>query len=125
MLDEPNLCTLLLTRLTDETRSFSLRLYLDRVQFHKGTCYFQLARVTRLQKEGAQVYLCDGVGRSGSWHKKAAVFDRRWLLTGGANFTLAARHNNEELVYKLAGPGVERVLEAFQNARARFALWTP
>ena len=68
MLDEPNLCTLLLTRLTDQSQSFSLRLYLDRVQFHKGTCHFQLARVTKLQREGALVYLCDGVGRLGSWH---------------------------------------------------------
>ena len=62
-----------------------------------------------LLRQGAEVYLCKGIGRQGSYHVKEMVVDRRFLFTGSANFTSKSR-NKKERCYKITGACVAQAL---------------
>lgn len=100
---------------------FQLNLYVDAEQFHDGGPRLEKRRLKELHAAGAQVYLCKGEGRQGSYHAKAAVVDRRFLYTGSANFTQKSLAN-EEFCFKLAGPEVLKVLERLARPWRR-ELW--
>ena len=110
MFDEPGLHTALLTRLTDNS-SFRLALYVDKNSFDKGAARYQEGKLQSLVTHGAQVFLCRGRTRSGVWHKKAAIVDRRWDFAGGANLTYSARQANHERLLLLTGPGLAETLK--------------
>ena len=62
MFDDLGLFTVLLNRIIDGSR-FALNLHLDSETFHGPVPHNQHSRVSRLQRKGANVYLCKGLGR--------------------------------------------------------------
>ena len=124
MYDEPGLHALLLKRLAEKTNTLKLRVYLDKENLEKGNTKRQRGYVKELVKLNAEVYACSGKTKGGCWHCKGVVVDKRWLLTGSANLTWAARNANSEWCFKLAGAKVESVLQTLQDARSTFSLCT-
>ena len=55
----------------------------------------QRPRIQRLIESGAQVYLCGGVSRLGSYHVKELVTDKRTMFTESSTFTSKSRQNRE------------------------------
>ena len=109
-------------RLVDGS-GFRLRVHVDSTHFVKRTCHFQLGRLKKLRDLGAEVYLCLGDKSDGVFHQKAAVSNKRFLWSGNGNFTAASRHKHDELLFKLAGLNVQKVLARLAQARARGKLW--
>ena len=114
----------LLKRLRSRT-AFGLNVYVDSEKFVTGGPFLQKARLRQLRSAGAgacKVYLCKGLRLRGSFHCKGAVVDRRFLFSGGANFTRQSE-DNEEYCYKMAGPVVGQVLERMARHRQTGTLW--
>ena len=116
MFDDTRLYEVLLGRLRDSS-DFSFKLCLDNESYHGTTPKQQQRRVNTLLRQGAEVYLCKGIGRQGSYHVKEMVVDRRFLFTGSANFTSKSR-NNKERCYKITGACVAQALADLAAERA-------
>jgi phosphatidylserine/phosphatidylglycerophosphate/cardiolipin synthase-like enzyme len=121
MYDNTAVQELFLKRLRGRT-AFALNVYVDAEQFSAGVPRLQKTRLKELRSAGAQVYICKGWGRQGAYHCKAAVVDRRFGYSGGANFTDKSMVN-EEICFKMAGPVVRQLLERLAQHRQRFKLW--
>ena len=119
--DNPAVQDALLKRLRGRS-AFELSLYVDSEKFFSGGPRLQKSRLKQLHSAGAQVYLCKGQGRQGSFHPKAGVVDRRFLYTGSANFTQQSLAN-EEFCFKLVGPDVLTVLGRMVRHRQTAKLW--
>ena len=121
--DNPSLQKILLKRLKGKkTRGFSLRLYLDTQMFGDVRKKYQRPRVRELRDAGAEVYLCKGPKRAGSFHCKAIVVDRRYLYCGSANATYKS-HSNEEYCFRITGPPVVQVLNKLAAQRQQRKPW--
>ena len=60
-------------------------------------------------EDGATIVACRGDPPDGAVHKQALVVDRRYLYSGGANFTNKSVRSGE-LVYRMVGLPVAGVL---------------
>ena len=116
MFDDTRLYEVLLGRLRDSS-DFSFKLCLDGEAYHGPTPKNQKRRVDSLLRRGAEVFLCKGIGRQGSYHVKEMVVDRRFLFTGSANFTSKSRCNRERC-YKITGACVAEALVDLAGERA-------
>ena len=122
MFDETALFKALLRRLSDES-DFQLNMCLDEEIFMKGeTPKWQCSRTAKLQKKGAAVFLCSGMGRLGSYHVKELVVDRRTLFTGSSNSTIKS-HNNRERCYKMTGQVVSQALTDIASDKKEGRIW--
>ena len=122
MYDNRPVHNMLLKRLRGRS-GFSLNVYIDAETLKLGTPYFQKGRLKDLRTAGANVYVCRGKKNLGAYHCKGCVIDRRYLYTGGANFTEKSLCN-EEWCYKVVGcPAVKQVLERLALDRQRHKLW--
>ena len=121
MYDEESLHSMFLKRLKGRAE-FKLTVTLDREAFAGGTPKSQKRRVKELKEAGATVFLCKGGGGQGNFHSKALVLDRRFLFTGGANFTQNSRRNSE-LNFRITGPAVAQVLAELSRQRGRQKQW--
>ena len=122
--DNLKLHTRLLARLKDRS-AFSLNVLIDEEQFGGRVPKLQRTRLAELKAAGkgrCKVYLCKGKRGKGSYHCKALVIDRRYLYTGGMNFT-SKSEDNEELVYRHTGPLVLQVAERMAFHRVKGKLW--
>jgi hypothetical protein len=117
--DDEVLFELLLQRLN--SRRISMNLYIDTEMFAGQVPKLQRSRVSKLQEAGAAVFLCK-TGKSGSYHSKALVLDRRVLYTGSANFTGKSRRNRET-VFRMTGPVVDQMLRQLAEDRTREPQW--
>ena len=121
MYDNERLHSMFLKRLKGRA-DFMLTITLDREAFAGGHPKSQKRRVKELQEAGATVFLCKGGGGDGAFHSKALVLDRRFLFTGGANFTQNSRRNSE-LSFRMTGPVVAQVLAELSRQRGRQKPW--
>ena len=121
MYDNRRVHQMLLKRLRGRS-SFSLNVYIDAETLESSTPYFQRSRLKDLKKAGANIYVCKGKKNRGSYHCKGCVVDRRYLYTGGANFTEQSTCN-EEFCFKVVGPAVKQVLERLVVHRQTHKLW--
>lgn len=119
--DNPSLQDVLLRRLKGRTE-FKLNLYVDAELFANARYRHQRPRLKALRDAGAQVFLCKGPGRQGSFHMKALVVDRRYLYSGSPNFTYKS-HCNEELCMRITGGGVAKVMEKLSGHRLTRNAW--
>ena len=119
MFDDEMLFEVLLQRLN--SRRISMNLYIDTEMLAGQVPKSQRSRVSKLQEAGATVFLCK-TGRSGSYHSKALVLDRRVLYTGSANFTGKSRRNRET-VFRMTGPVVDQMLRQLAEDRRREPQW--
>ena len=119
--DDPALQKVLLRRLKGRS-VFSLNIFLDEEQFAARVAKFQRSRVKALWDAGAQVFLCRGSKAQGAFHSKGMVVDRRYLYSGGANFTYKS-HLNEELCFRITGPVVGQVLAKLSAQKAKRRPW--
>ena len=104
MFDDEVLFELLEQRLRG--RRISMTMYIDTETFAGQVPKLQRSRVSKLQEAGAIVFLCK-TGKSGSYHSKALVLDRRVLYTASANFTGKSKRNRET-VFRMIGPVVDQ-----------------
>ena len=123
MFDDTALYSILLDRLTDGS-NMKVSLCLDDQMFSEGKPPSGKARVRRLQASGAEVFLCKGLRRYGSYHVKEIIVDRRVLFTGSANCTTAS-HNNQERGYRMTGSVVAEALADIINDKSRATKWHP
>ena len=123
MYDEQHLQARLVRRLTAD-RSVKVRVHVDRGAFLKRTCHQQASRLKTLFDLGAKVFLCRGVKVDGVFHHKLVVTNKRYAWSGGGNLTKASRHKNRELLLKLVGPGVQKMLASVSEARLTAEDWT-
>jgi len=121
MYDNRLVHSMLLKRLRGRA-PFSLNVYIDAERLNLSTPYFQRGRLQDLRKAGATVYVCKGRRNNGAYHCKGCVIDRRYLYSGGANFTEKSTCN-EEFVYRMVGPVVKQVLERLAAHRQAHKLW--
>jgi len=118
MFDDAPLYSILLDRLTDGSNmKVALCLVcLDDQMFGEGKPPSGKGRVRRLQASGAEVFLCKGLRRYGSYHVKEMIFDRRVLVTGFVNLTTAS-HNNQQRGYRMTGGVVSEALVDISNEK--------
>jgi len=113
--DHPALQAMLLKKLQGRWE-FKLNIYVDVELYSTGGPRCQGVRLKALMEAGAQVYLCQGAGRFGSFHSKGLVVDRRVLYTGSANFTTKST-TNDEFCLRITGPVVLQFLEKLARHR--------
>ena len=101
---------------------FSLVVLVDQESLNSGTPYCQRSRLNALRGETAVILACRGGPPNGIFHKKALIVDRRYMYTGGANFTNKSERNGE-LVFRTVGPPVAEVLADLAGSRARGVEW--
>ena len=123
MYDDMHLHSLLLQRLGGRRRKpFDITIMIDRKALTAKTPVQQRSRLKALHDAGAHVYFCKGDGNLGAYHRKAVICDRRYMVSGGSNFT-GKSHNNKELGYRLTGPEVADVLKLLEEDRAAGTFW--
>lgn len=119
--DNPKVHQALVYRLRGR-RPFRLNVYIDKEMLKGSTPKMQKTRLAELRHLKAKIYECKGIRGKGSWHCKGIVLDKRVLYTGSANATGQSVDNNE-IPLRITGPVVQKVLENFASARAKFPLW--
>ena len=97
-------------------------LCLDSQVFSEGRPICGIGRARRLRANGAEVLLCEGLRRYGSYHVKEIIFNRRVLFTGSANFTTAS-HKNQERGYRMTGDVVATALADTSSDKSRAQKW--
>ena len=123
MYDETNLHNLLMHRLGSCRRKpFHITLLIDREALVSTTPRLQRSRLKALHDAGAHVYLCKGHGRLGAYHRNAVICDKRYMVSGGSNFTDKS-HCNKELGHRLTGQDVTEVLKLLEKDKAEGKLW--
>ena len=81
-----------------------------------NTPWYQRSRLTALVAEGASVHVCTGQPPKGIYHRKALIVDKRYMYTGGANFTYQSDDGgNKELTFRMTGELVLQVLAILQD----------
>ena len=121
VVDDPDICNLLLSRLKSREK-FACEVYVDEDTYTKMRKQYphRRPRLLELQKHGASVFLCSGrayceefgvKGYRGHFHMKALVIDNKIAYCGSANATRNSRIN-AELVFRLVGPPVADVVAA-------------
>jgi len=125
VLDDKVFCDALLGRLKGRS-PFSCHVVVDRFAYEAVVSRHERARLRELQRCGASVSLASGFpgaslfgsgAAAGSLHMKAVIVDERVGFAGSSNLTRASRINRE-LSFKIAGPPVQRMLEAVRAAEA-------
>ena len=99
-----------------------LNLYIDSEVLAGAKPRQQRTRLKTLRDNGARVFVCKGIKKKGLFHGKAMVVDRRYLYSGGANFTDNSE-NNFEFCFRMTGSVVKQVLESLAGARQTGRLW--
>ena len=74
---------------------FTLNVRIDRETLAGRKLYYQRSRLLALRDKGATIWVCKGEGRNGAYHRKALIVNRRYMYTGGANFTQKSKRNKE------------------------------
>ena len=105
VVDDPDICNLLLSRLKSREK-FACEVYVDEDTYTKMRKQYphQRPRLLELQKHGASVFLCSGreyceefgvKGYRGHFHMKALVIDNKIAYRGSANATRNSPINTE------------------------------
>jgi phosphatidylserine/phosphatidylglycerophosphate/cardiolipin synthase-like enzyme len=114
--DRRDITDVVLRRLADSS-FFEAVVLVDKETFESKQCYGMRPRLDSMRRAGAEIVLCRGPGRLGRFHAKAAVMDRRYCYTGGANFTMKSDQNCE-LLLRMVGPAVADIILLLETAKA-------
>jgi phosphatidylserine/phosphatidylglycerophosphate/cardiolipin synthase-like enzyme len=115
--DEPGLQQLLVRRLTDRSE-FVCVVVVDNAMFQKGKARYQAPRLRELQRCGAKIFLCKGIGPRGQFHWKDYIIDGKILYHGSCNMTYSSL-NDDNFMVRLTGPVVKAALDGLRRARDR------
>ena len=113
--DANDLHSILVRRLRGRS-PFALQMLVDKEGYDERTAPRQQPKLLELQTVGAEIFLARGCGRLGRLHSKAVVVNHRVAFVGSANLTEKSKQNHE-LVCKLRGPPVRKVLDAISAFR--------
>jgi hypothetical protein len=124
MYDHPQLHALLLRRLKGRA-PFTLNILIDKGVLDGNTPWYQRSRLTALVDAGATVHVCTGQPPKGIYHRKAVIVDKRYMYTGGANFTYQSDEGgNKEVIYRMTGqPGLDVLSILHDDVRTAVRKW--